>query len=115
MTIKWDDLTSSSSSSSTSVAALTVIEPPTGEQTIHIQIYHNAIVGHNGVDRALTWLFRLNQVWKIWNNAYVSSYEIVCCQKLSTVDARINAAHFLTSTHAIFDTLNINYVGPFPD
>lgn len=38
-----------------------------------------------------------------------------CCQKLSAVDAKINAAHFSTSTHAIFDTLNIDYVGPFPD
>ena len=38
-----------------------------------------------------------------------------CGQKLSAVDAKINAAHFSTATHAIFDTLNIDYVGPFPD
>ena len=34
---------------------------------------------------------------------------------MSAVDAKISAAHFLTSTHAIFDTLNIDYVGPIPD
>ena len=38
-----------------------------------------------------------------------------CCQKLNAVDAKINAAHFSTSTHAIFDTWNIDYIGPFPD
>ena len=38
-----------------------------------------------------------------------------CCQKLSAVDAKISAAHFSTSTHAIFDILNIDYIGPFPD
>ena len=46
------------------VAALTVIEPATDEQILHIQMCHNAIVGHNGVDRTLTQLYSLNQVWK---------------------------------------------------
>ena len=31
------------------------------------------------------------------------------------VDAKISAVHFSTSTHAIFDTLNIDYIDPFPD
>ena len=38
-----------------------------------------------------------------------------CCQKLSTKDPKINASHFATSNYAIFDTLNVDYVGPFPD
>ena len=50
---------SSSSSSSSTVSALTVIEPPTDEQNVYIQMCHNAIVGHNGVDRTLTRLFSL--------------------------------------------------------
>jgi hypothetical protein len=57
-----DTSTSSSSSSSSAVSALTVIEPPTDEQNVYIQMCHNAIVGHNGVDRTLTRLFSLNQV-----------------------------------------------------
>ena len=76
----------------------------------------NAIVGHNDVDRTLTRLYSLNQLWKNMKQ-HVRSYihNCPCCQKLSAVDAKINAAHFSTSTHAIFDTLNIDYVGPFPD
>ena len=38
-----------------------------------------------------------------------------CWQKLSTIDSKINSEHFSTSTHAIFDTFNIDYLGPFPD
>ena len=98
------------------MAALTVIEPATDEQIHHIQMCRNAIVGHNGVDRTLTRLFSLNQVWKNMKQDVRSFIQnCPCCQKLSTVDAKINAAHFLTSTHAIFDTLNIDNVGPFPD
>ena len=50
MTITRDALTSSSPSSSTSVAALTVIEPATDEQILHIQRCHNAIVGQCNIE-----------------------------------------------------------------
>ena len=52
------------SSCSFTVSALTVIEPATDDQLEYIQMCHNAIVGHNGVDRTLTRLFSLQQVWK---------------------------------------------------
>ena len=107
---------SSFSSSSAAVSALTVIEPPTDEQNVYIQMCHNAIVGHNGVDRTLTRLFSLNHVWKNMKQPGRSFIRnCPCCQKLSAVDTKISAAHFSTSTHAIFDTLNIDYIGPFPD
>ena len=72
---------------------------------VYIQIN---VVGHNGVDRTLTRLFSLNQVWKNMKQ-HVRSFIRNCprYQKLSAVDAKINAAHFSASTHAIFDTLNI--------
>ena len=35
--------------------------------------------------------------------------------KLSAKDPKINASHFATSNYAIFDTLNVVYIGPFPD
>ena len=38
-----------------------------------------------------------------------------CCQKLSTIDPKIIASHFSTSTNTIFDTLNVDFLGPFPD
>ena len=95
MTITRNVFSSSSLSSSTSVAALTVFEPATDEQILHIQMCHNAIVGHNGVDRTLTRLYSLNQVWK-YMKQHVRSYirNCPCCQKLSAIDAKINAAHF---------------------
>ena len=37
------------------------------------------------------------------------------CQKLSAKDPKINASHFATSNYAIFDTLNVDYIGPFTD
>ena len=52
------------SSSSFTVSALTAIEPATDEQLEYITMCHNAFVGHNGVDRTLTRLFSLQQVWK---------------------------------------------------
>ena len=70
---------------------------------------HNAIVGHNGVDRTLTRLFSLQQ------NVCTFIQNSPCSQKLSAKDPKINASHFATSYYAIFDTLNVDYVGPFPD
>ena len=87
LTITRDVFSSSSLSSSTSVAGLTFIEPATDEQTVHIQMCHNAIVGHNGVDRTLTRLYSLNQVWK---NMKVDirfdsvPYRVVCLGKTRT-------------------------------
>ena len=52
------------SSSSFTVSALTFIGLATDDQLEYIQMCHNAIVGHNDVDRALTRLFSLQQVWK---------------------------------------------------
>ena len=52
------------SSSSFTVSALTVIEPASDDQLEYIQMCHNAVVGHNDVDRTLTRLFSLQQVWE---------------------------------------------------
>ena len=34
---------------------------------------------------------------------------------MSANDPKINASHFATSNYAIFDTLNVDYVGQLPD
>jgi hypothetical protein len=98
------------------VSALKEIEPPTEEQIEHITMCHNAIVGHSGVDRTLTRLFSLQQVWKNMKQ-HVRTFiqNCACCQKMSAKDPKIHASHFATSNYAIFDTLNIDFVGPFPD
>ena len=83
------------SSSSFTVSALTVIELATDDQLEYIHMCHNAIVGHNGVDRALTRLFSLQQVWENMKQ-HVRSFtqNCPCCQKLSAKDPKINASHF---------------------
>ena len=104
------------SSSSFTVSALTVIEPATDDHLEYIHMCHNAIVGHNGIDRTLTRLFSLQQVWKnMKQHVRALIQNCPCCQKLGAKVPRINASHFATSNDAIFDTLNIDYVGPFPD
>ena len=99
------------SSSSFTVSALTV-----NDQLEYIHMCHNAFVGHNVVDRTLTRLFSLQQVWKHMKQ-HVRTFiqNCPCCQKLSATDPKINASHFVTSNYAIFDTLNVDYIGPFPD
>ena len=77
------------SSSSFSVSALTAIDPASDDQLEYIQMCHNAFVGHNGVDRTLTWLFSLQQVWKNMKQ-HVRTFiqNCPCCQKLSAKDPK---------------------------
>ena len=104
------------SSSSFTVSALTAIEPVSDDRLEYIQMCHNAFVGHNGVDRTLTWLFSLQQVWNnMKQHARTFIQNCPCCQKLSAKDPKINASHFSTSNYAIFDTLNVDYIGLFLD
>ena len=106
----------STSSSSFTVSALTAIEPASDDQLEYIQMCHNAFVGHNGVDRTLTRLYSLQQVWKnMKQHVRMFIQNCPCCQKLSAKDPKINASHFATSNYAIFDTLNVDYIGPFQD
>ena len=104
------------SSSSLTVSALTVVEPATDDQLEYIHMCYNAIVGHNGVDRTLTRFFSLQQVCKN-KKQHVRTFiqNCPCYQKLSAKYPKIIASHFATSNYAIFDTLNVDYVGPFPD
>ena len=70
----------------------------------------------SGVDRTLTDLFNLQQVWKNMKQLVrMFIQNCSCCQKLSAEDPKTNASHFASSNYAIFDTLNVEYVGPFPD
>ena len=106
----------STSSSSFTVSALTAIDPALDDQLEYIQMCHKAFVGHNGVDHTLTRLFSLQQVWKkMKQHVRTFTQNYPCCQKLSAKDPKINASHFAKSNHAIFDTLNVDYIGPFPD
>ena len=104
------------SCSSFTVSALTAIEPASDDQLEYIQMCHNAFVGHNGVDRTLARLFSLQQVWKNMKQHLCTFIQnCPCYQKLSVKDPMINAFHFATSNYAIFDTLNVDYIGRFPD
>ena len=99
-----------------SVSSLMIITPVNDDQLGAMQMCHNSIVGHNGVDRTLTRLFNLQHDWK---NMKQHVRDLVkncaCCQKMSTTTEPMNIKHFNTSSNSIFDTLNIDFLGPFPD
>ena len=111
-------ITSSSTDAVTesSVSSLMIITPANDDQLEAIQICHNSIVGHNGVDRTLTRLFSLQHAWKNMKQ-HVRDFikNCACCQKMSTKTEPMNIKHFNTSSYSIFDTLNIDFLGPFPD
>ena len=58
----------------------------------------------------------LQQVWKnMKQHVRLFIQNCPCCQKLSAKDPKINASHFAISNYAIFDMLNVDYIGPFQD
>ena len=109
-------LTSEDDMANSSVSSLMVITQPTDEQLEAIQMCHNSIVGHSGVDRTLTRLFSLQHAWKHMKQHVRNFIKIcACCQKMSSIAEPMNVNHYSTSTYSIFDTLNIDFLGPFPD
>ena len=110
-------VTSSSSDTVTdsSVSSLMIISPANDDQLEAIQMCHNSIVGHNGVDRTLTRLFGLQHAWKNMKQLVRDFVKnCACCQKMSTKAKTMYVKHFNTSSYSIFDTLNIDFLGPFP-
>ena len=98
------------------VAAIEGCPDTTPEQLEWLEQCHNHLVGHGGLDRTLEKLAELGHNW-LYMRYHIRTFIrfCPCCQKMSAVRISINAHHFATSAHAIFDVLNIDFVGPFPD
>ena len=61
-------------------------------------------------------LASLGHSWPFMRN-HVNSFirHCPCCQKMSAVRIPIQLHHFASSTYNPFDTINMDFIGPFPD
>ena len=102
--------------SDTIVSSLHESVPVTDIQLEIIEMCHNSMVGHGGVARTLAKLQSLEAEWPDMIN-HIKDFirDCACCQKMSMVKIPINVHKYTTSTYRPFDTVNIDYVGPFPD
>ena len=92
---------------SSDVLGPAVDHTPIDDQFEYIMMCHNAIVGHNGIDRTLSRMFSLQHIWKNMKQ-HVRTFI-----RQSTVDPKIHATHFETSNYTIFETLNTDFIGTF--
>jgi transposase InsO family protein len=90
------------------------------EKYKEFQKVHNALPGHNGVERTLIKLkqhldAKGQQMWK-GIRADVKRFvaQCPCCQKMSQIKPVIHAKPFTTASLAPWDTINIDAMGPFP-
>jgi hypothetical protein len=99
-----------------SLAALRAVPSPSDDQLEALQMCHNAIIGHGGVDRTITKLISLAHNWQDMRQ-HVRTFirQCPCCQKMDNVRIPIHVHDNVTSSYTPFEVLNIDYVGPFPD
>jgi hypothetical protein len=99
-----------------SLAALRAVPSPSDDQLEALQMCHNAIIGHGGVDRTITKLISLSHNWP-YMRQHVKTFirQCPCCQKMDNVRVPIHVHHYVTSSYKPFEVLSIDYVGSFPD
>ena len=100
----------------TMLAALHTQPVIADDHNIIIADCHNPMVGHGGVERTLRKIKDSNRSWPTMR-ADVKQYirECPCCQKMSQIKTPIKVLKFTTSTYRPMETLNIDFIGPFPD
>ena len=98
------------------LSALHEIAPVTDLQREVIEMCHNSMVGHGGISRTMLKLNSLDEEW-LDMEAHVRDFirNCACCQKMSVIKIPVHIHKYTTSTYRPFDTVNIDYVGPYPD
>ena len=98
------------------VAALTTCPLASEEEQEWMEQAHNFRVGHGGVDRTMHKLGLMGRSWPYMrNHIRLFVRYCPCCQKMSAVRIPINVHKFTTAGEILFDVLNIDFIGPFPD
>ena len=74
------------------------------------------MVGHGGLDRTISKLKSLEVDWPDMKT-HVRNFtrDCACCQKMSFIKLPVHIHKYTTSTFRPFETVNIDYIGPFPD
>ena len=98
------------------LSALHEIAPVTDLQLEVIEMCHNSMVGHGGLSRTMLKLDSLDEEW-LDMESHVRNFirNCACCQKMSVIKIPVHIHKYTTSTYRPFDTVNIDYVGPYPD
>ena len=101
---------------SSTISALYEIQPVTELQLEALEMCHNSMVGHGGLDRTIE---KLKSIDAVWDDMISHTRDFIrkcaCCQKMSVVKIPVHIHRYTTSTYRPFDTVNIDFVGPFPD
>ncbi len=97
------------------ISALHEITPVTDQQLETIEMCHNTMVGHGGLDRTMTKLKKLEVDWPVMKT-HVRNFIRDCasCQKMNFIKLPVHIHKYTTSIFRPFDTLYIDYIGPFP-
>ena len=98
------------------ISALHEVAPVTELQLEAIEMCHNAMVGHGGIARTLDKLSSIDEEW-LDMTSHVRDFirNCACCQKMSVIKIPVHIHKYTTSTYRPFDTVNIDYIGPYPD
>ena len=77
---------------------------------------HNFRIGQGGVDHTMQQLGLMGRSWLyMHNHVQLLVRYCPCCQKMSAVRIPIIVHKFMTAGEILFDILNIDFIGPFPD
>ena len=81
-----------------------------------IRWYHNATVGHHGVERTIERLQRDGHTWsKRRDHVRRFIKSCPCCQKMSYLQIPIQTHPFTTAAYRPMERLNMDYLGPLPE
>jgi transposase InsO family protein len=91
-------------------------ESLTEEQYNAIRSVHNAVAGHEGVDRTFEKLRSQGYNWP-YMRAHIKKYIRECpnCQLNSQQAFKVKQHPFSASTYQPMERLNFDFIGPFPD
>ena len=98
------------------MAALEICPSAMDENLEWIEQCHNGMIGHGGNARMLDKLASLGHSWPFMRShvrSFIRHYP--CCRKMSAVRIPIQLHHFASSTYNPFDTINMDFIGPFLD
>ena len=81
-----------------------------------IKTVHNAVAGHEGVDRTLEKLKAMGKSWP-YMRSHVKKFirECPCCQLNSQRHFQVKQHPYAVSTYHPMERLNVDFIGPFPD
>ena len=80
-----------------------------------IKDFHNAVIGHHGIERTLQKLSAANQNWEgMRKDVKLFIDRCPCCQKMSAIKPLIHTMPFTLASYSPFDRICVDTIGPLP-